>query len=622
MKRLIPTLFVVFLGFLNIISCTKDDPVSKGFITPGTSQSISLEAGAVSSEFVFSTNSNWTARASESWLSVSTSSGDAGENIKLKVSAGENTQYETRSATVTISAGEATLTLTVQQASKKGFEISQASFSIGKDGGNVNIPVKANASYTCTVSESAKSWLSVTQLKSLTDYTIVLSASKNETYDARIGTVTIAYENQTSTITVTQSQNEEIIVTQKEFEINNKGGELRIPVTTNIEYECSVMDGAQEWITISQSQTRGLEEYSIVLQVAENVGYTRRVGQIKVTGVGKESFITIIQGGNIRITDLGDDFYLHSSGRVIATHYKGRNNDDLLRLIYSKFEDEFDFAFYVYEDDSYFIGGGYSTLMNNIKGIGREIEGNSIYNHNLYAEKLFGTILFGGYQEFNPEIIKHELCHTWANYLRSTYQLIGEQEHEIFAHWGFSDVNGMLGGFDKKTFTANIDGNPKWYHAPNINYCETWDAQGATMGIEDKTYAPLELYLMGLISAEEVPDVTFYSGLSNIPDSRFSLADGYFAAEKSETWSIEDIIERFGAREPAYPNTQKEFRILTVILTKEAREIQDTEWELVDNILLKMSYAGKDDDNSSLNFWEATLGKATLKVDELDKILK
>ncbi len=142
------------------------------------------------------------------------------------------------------------------------------------------------------------------------------------------------------------------------------------------------------------------------------------------------------------------------------------------------------------------------------------------------------------------------------------------------------------------------------------------------MGIEDKTYAPLELYLMGLISAEEVPDVTFYSGLSNIPDSRFSLADGYFAAEKSETWSIEDIIERFGAREPAYPNTQKEFRILTVILTKEAREIQDTEWELVDNMLLKMSYAGKDDDNSSLNFWEATLGKATLKVDELDKILK
>ena len=35
-----------------------------------------------------------------------------------------------------------------------------------------------------------------------------------------------------------------------------------------------------------------------------------------------------------------------------------------------------------------------------------------------------------------------------------------------------------------------------------------------------------------------------------------------------------------------------------------------------------MSYEGADSDNASLNFWEATLGKATLKVDELDQILK
>ena len=85
-----------------------------------------------------------------------------------------------------------------------------------------------------------------------------------------------------------------------------------------------------------------------------------------------------------------------------------------------------------------------------------------------------------------------------------------------------------------------------WYHAPNINGCELWEAQGATMGIEDKIYAPLELYLMGLIPAEDVPDVTFYSGLSVIPNASYPLADGYFAAEAVETWSIGDIISRFG----------------------------------------------------------------------------
>ncbi len=277
---------------MSIVSCTKDP-----FITGSTSaQSFSFESASSSSEYVFSTNTNWTTRVSESWVSISPSSGNAGENIRIRISAGENTSYDARSATVTISAGEATQTLTVQQAAKGGYEITETSFSVGKDGGNITVPVKANVTYTCTISESAKSWLSVTQLKSLTDYTIILSALKNNTYDSRTGTVTVAYENKTTTITVTQSQNDELIVSRKEFEIGSEGGELRIPVSTNIQYDCIVMEGAQGWITISSKQTKGLTEYNIVLQITENKDYVGRVGQIKVTGAGKESFITITQG--------------------------------------------------------------------------------------------------------------------------------------------------------------------------------------------------------------------------------------------------------------------------------------------------------------------------------------
>lgn len=295
MKRLIPKLSIVFFVFLNIISCTKDPIIKDPYITLGSTTSIPFEPGSSSSEFVFSTNYSWTARSSESWLTVSPSTGGAGENIRLKISAGENANYKPRTATITISAGEATQALTVQQAEKRGFEIIQTNLSVGKDGGNVTIPVKANVTYTCTVSENAKSWLSVTQLKSLADYNIILLASKNETYDSRTGTVTIAYENQTSTITIVQSQNDELIVTQKEFEIGSEGGELRIPVSTNIQYDCIVMEGAKDWITISESQTRGLDDYNIILQIAENEDYVGRVGQIKITGAGKESFITVTQ---------------------------------------------------------------------------------------------------------------------------------------------------------------------------------------------------------------------------------------------------------------------------------------------------------------------------------------
>jgi len=110
---------IVFIAFFCIVSCTKDP-----YITPGSSQSILLEAGSASSEFVFSTNYDWTARSSESWLSVSPASGSAGENIKIKISAAENSGYDVRSATVMLSAGEATQTITVQQAEKKGFQVT------------------------------------------------------------------------------------------------------------------------------------------------------------------------------------------------------------------------------------------------------------------------------------------------------------------------------------------------------------------------------------------------------------------------------------------------------------------------------------------------------------------
>ncbi|MGI6294343.1 MAG: hypothetical protein ACOXZJ_07970 [Bacteroidales bacterium] len=43
MKRFIPYLFTVLVVFTGIVSCTKEP-----YITPGSSQSISLEAGSAS----------------------------------------------------------------------------------------------------------------------------------------------------------------------------------------------------------------------------------------------------------------------------------------------------------------------------------------------------------------------------------------------------------------------------------------------------------------------------------------------------------------------------------------------------------------------------------------------
>ncbi|HOG25970.1 MAG TPA: BACON domain-containing protein [Bacteroidales bacterium] len=109
MKGLIQTLATASVAFLLILSCTKDPFITPG---PGAGTTVTVASAASTAEYVFSTNYEWTARSSGSWLTVSPSSGMPGDNIILKLSAGENANYDPRTATVTITAGEISRTLT------------------------------------------------------------------------------------------------------------------------------------------------------------------------------------------------------------------------------------------------------------------------------------------------------------------------------------------------------------------------------------------------------------------------------------------------------------------------------------------------------------------------------
>ncbi|HQN24071.1 MAG TPA: BACON domain-containing carbohydrate-binding protein, partial [Bacteroidales bacterium] len=197
--------------------------------------------------------------------------------------------------------------ITITQKQVEELIVDQKEFSIGSDGGTITIPVISNVDYSCSLSDNCKSWCSITQTKALNNYNIILSVAKNEGYDPRTGTLTISYGDNSTRVTITQSQKDELILTQKEFTIGTNGGVLRIPVLTNINYTATVLGDAQSWIGIYQVQTKGLEEYKLVLQIAKNSAMTGRVGQVKISGAGKESFITITQGANEEPSALGKE---------------------------------------------------------------------------------------------------------------------------------------------------------------------------------------------------------------------------------------------------------------------------------------------------------------------------
>lgn len=277
--------------FLIVSSCAKEP-----YITTSIQQtSYSISAEGEITNITFSTNYAWKAVSSDSWLMVSPSSGDAGDNITIKASASENTTYSPRVATIIISVDNISQTITFNQSQNEGFVISSRDFHVGSSGGEITIPIQANIDYKCAVSEDCREWISVVQTKALSEYNLVLKIAENDNYDSRSGVINVSYGKTNETITVTQSQLDELIVSSLSFEIGSNGGDIKVPIMSNIDYSAEVLGNAGSWISISQMKTKGIEEYSLILNIAENQGYDGRVGQVRVKGANKESIVTITQ---------------------------------------------------------------------------------------------------------------------------------------------------------------------------------------------------------------------------------------------------------------------------------------------------------------------------------------
>ncbi len=108
-KRLLTLILIIPL----LICCNKQ-PDPQIDISSGTEFSFTEEAG--SGTVKFTSNTDWTATPSESWVTVSPTSGSASDqSVTLTVACEANADTEARTATVTITAGGATKTVTITQ---------------------------------------------------------------------------------------------------------------------------------------------------------------------------------------------------------------------------------------------------------------------------------------------------------------------------------------------------------------------------------------------------------------------------------------------------------------------------------------------------------------------------
>ena len=215
----------------------------------------------------------------------------------------------------------------------------------------------------------------------------------------------------------------------------------------------------------------------------------------------------------------------------------------------------------------------------------------------------------------------HELAHAWCAYLDGPPSLAVQLDAEPAGHWGFTSVGGALGGWDPQSLEDLGAGQ---YRVCGPSQLESFSPQGYANNTIP--YAPLELYLMGLIAAEEVPDIEV--AINPVLTTREGSC-ATFVADEIERVTIGDIVSANGARNPANQDAQKHFTLALVVISPEP--LTTSEWQFYEDAVVCMestapcgdaitgiNQAGEFSQFVPLTFFQATGGRASLRFATLD----
>lgn len=164
--------------------------------------------------------------------------------------------------------------------------------SIAALGGNVSISVSANNPVSLTIDSE---WLEANTYEWTPDpekktKSVFFYAEKNESVDERTACVTVSAGSLTRTVEIIQAGKTTIIADENSFSIDEKGGEISVPVKTNV--KCSV-DTRCDWVSLAE--TKALEDKTFILSVAPNTTDKERSASVLISGLGETRTVSVTQ---------------------------------------------------------------------------------------------------------------------------------------------------------------------------------------------------------------------------------------------------------------------------------------------------------------------------------------
>ena len=251
-------------------------------------------------------------QSAQSWITrTATTRGLTSSTLAFNVV--ENEDKEKREGKITIRSGELSEIVTIyQEGSKPALVLTQNEYTVSSKGETIKVELKSNTNYE--VKLPTDGWITETQTRAFSSHTHFFTIAANEGYDARIAEIIFLNKDSgiEEKIKVTQMQQDAIIVAQKEYAVEAKGGALNFSINTNV--ECNVSTSVA-WIT--QVTTRGLAEKPLSFTIAENATDTDREGEIIITSGELKQSIKIKQKGKTIFSIKQKEYTVSAAGENI-----------------------------------------------------------------------------------------------------------------------------------------------------------------------------------------------------------------------------------------------------------------------------------------------------------------
>ncbi len=271
----------IFISICLFIGCSLDEPdipkIVEDSIVLNTNDKLILGQKSCSVEIKFTSSGKWNAAVASgatAWCNVDNSHGTSGANTII-ATVSENTSYDERNASITITSGTTKQIITITQKQKDALIVTSNKVELNAGGGNFSIEAQANVKIDYEIDEKAKSWLRDNVSRSLSTTTFSFTADANESLERREGSIYIKGDNGlTETVKVYQEGEEPCLVLtcNDSLIVGSEGSILKVELRSNIEYEM-VMPNV-DWI--KEANTRAVSTYTHYLEIAPNVNYESR----------------------------------------------------------------------------------------------------------------------------------------------------------------------------------------------------------------------------------------------------------------------------------------------------------------------------------------------------------